>query len=228
MTEDLKNKIEALLFSKGNKISNEELSRLTRTPIEEIKNAVSELKSDYELKGSSLFITEEGDAWKLSVKEPYQPLVQKIVTETELSRTVMETLAVIAWKAPVLQADIIRIRTNKAYDHIGQLEEAGFLLKQKHGRTMLIKLTDKFFSYFDLKNKEAIKDKFRDFKEVKTAERLEHEEKKEEMLGPLQVIKEKPHSEIVDEPEEETKVEIVDLPKEDKSKEEENDKNTTS
>ena len=73
----------------------------------------------------------------------------------------METLAVIAWKVPVLQSDIISIRTNKAYDHLVELEKSGFISRSKSGRTKLIKLTDRFFNYFDVKNAEAMKEKFK-------------------------------------------------------------------
>ena len=76
-------------------------------------------------------------------------MVRKIVTETELTRSVMETLAVIAFKYPILQSDLIKLRTNKAYDHLVELEKSGYISRQKYC-TNLIKLTDKFFKYFDL------------------------------------------------------------------------------
>ena len=58
-------------------------------------------------------------------------MVRKIVTETELTRSVMETLAVIAFKYPILQSDLIKLRTNKAYDHLVELEKSGYISRQK-------------------------------------------------------------------------------------------------
>ena len=72
----------------------------------------------------------------------------------------METLAVIAWNHPALQADIIKIRHTKAYDHMKQLEETGYVQKVKYGRTFKIKLTQKFFDYFDIPSQNA-KDAFK-------------------------------------------------------------------
>jgi hypothetical protein len=72
----------------------------------------------------------------------------------------METLAVIAWKYPILQSEVIKIRHNKAYEHMKQLKEMGFVVKEKSGRTFKIKLTDKFFNYFDLPTQDA-KDAFK-------------------------------------------------------------------
>ena len=140
---DIKGKLEALLFSSGRKMNLEELSRLTNKKIDEIKNALVDLKNEYDDKNSSVMIVNEGDSWKITVREQFLPLVQKIVTETELSKTIMETLAVIAFKYPIKQSDLIKIRTNKAYDHIKELEKMGYITRQKHGRTNLIKLTQK-------------------------------------------------------------------------------------
>jgi len=174
----LKNKLEALLFSSGRKMSIEELSRLSNTKTDDIKNALVELKTEYDEKNSSVMIINEGDSWKLTVREQFLPLVQKIVTETELSKTIMETLAVIAFKYPIKQSDLIKIRTNKAYDHLKELEEMGYISRQKHGRTNLIKLTERFFEYFDLPEKQ-LKEKFKDFTSIaKTIEEKETEIKR--------------------------------------------------
>lgn len=162
---DLKKKVEALLFSSGKSMTIEEIAALCKSNSEEIKQTLNELKKEYDEKDSSLMFIEEGENWKLSVREQYLPIVQKIVTETELSKTVIETLAVIAFKYPILQSDLIKVRTNKAYDHLSELENAGYISRQKHGRTKLIKLTGKFFEYFDLP-KDKIKEKFKDFESI--------------------------------------------------------------
>tara|TARA_Y100000310_G_C20665963_1_gene807496 strand:- start:1149 stop:2222 length:1074 start_codon:yes stop_codon:yes gene_type:complete len=161
----MRDKIEALLFSAGRKMEVEELAKLCKSSSGEIAKALNGLKKDYDDRNSPLMIVQEGSNWKLTVRETYLDLVQKIITETELSRTIMETLAVIAWKYPVLQSEVIKIRTNKAYEHLGELEEMGYIARERKGRTRQIKLTQKFFDYFDLP-KEKLKDKFKDFDEV--------------------------------------------------------------
>lgn len=155
---ELKKQIEALLFSCGRKINICELAVLTgEAEKEKIAALLNELKDDYVKKGSPLIVVDEGEYWKLTTHEKYLPLVQKINPHTELSKTIMETLAVIAWKQPMLQSDVIKIRTNKAYDHVTELENMGFVVKEKHGRSYLLKLTQKFFEYFDLNEKQDIK-----------------------------------------------------------------------
>lgn len=158
--QDLRKQLEAVLFASGRKMPVDELARLCRTTPSVVQQQMQELKGEYDAKDSSLLLIDEADGWKLTVKEQYAPVVQKIVAETELTRTMIETLAVIAWKAPVLQSNVIRIRTNKAYDHIAALEKSGFISREKHGRSQMIKLTDRFFKYFDVKTPEEVREKF--------------------------------------------------------------------
>ncbi len=171
----VKSKVEAVMFSTGRRISLDEVSRLCRSRKEDVLLSLQELKKEYDEKQSSLMLVEEGDFWKFTVRDHLISIVRKIVTETELSKTVLETLAVIAFKYPILQSDLIKMRTNKAYDHLAELEASGYISRQKHSRTNLIKLTDKFFRYFDL-TEESLKDKFRDFDSISKAIREKEEE----------------------------------------------------
>jgi len=150
-----KNKIEAILFSTGRRMTVDEISSLTGIEDKDmIRRILLELKADYEQRGTSLALKEEAGGWKLTVKDHYAHIAEKLITKAELDRPLLETLAVIAWKYPVLQSEVIKIRHNKAYDHIKQLEELGFVKRVKHGRTKKIILTDHFFEYFDLPSKE--------------------------------------------------------------------------
>lgn len=167
--EDIKNKIEALLYAAGRAVSINEIKKICRIDDEEaIKKALQDLKIDYDNRDSSLMLVNDTDTWKIVTKESYFGVVKKLVTETELPKSLMETLAVIAWKYPIKQCDLIKVRTNKAYDHLNELERLGYISRQKHGRTKLIKLTDKFFSYFDLPP-DKLKQKFSDFNQIAAA-----------------------------------------------------------
>ena len=222
--ENLKHKIEAILFSAGKKVNIEEIAKLANTSTSMAQQALNELKKDYSERVSSLKLVDEGNAWKIIVKDEFTSIVKKIVTETELSKTIMETLAVIAFRYPIKQSDLIKIRTNKAYDHLKELEEMGYISRQKHGRTKLIKLTQRFFEYFDLPE-EKVKEKFRDFESISKAieekeseiaaikeEQLkkakEEKQKDEKIKQEIDLIDEQGHEvplEVVDEIEEESK-----------------------
>jgi len=200
---ELKNKVEAVLFSSGRPLNIDLIQQLTGTYDKKaIKNAIEELKQEYEKKKTSLMLIDETidnkESYKLTVRENYMPFVSKIVTDTELSRTVIETLAIIAWKAPVKQSEVINIRTNKAYDHISELERLGFIIKEKSGRSFNIKLSQKFYDYFDLRNKKQLEETFEKVKEkVDEKQKVvqekfdrkkdEEQKKREDMLGNLEV-----------------------------------------
>ena len=89
---DLKNTLESLLFSSGKKMRLEELSKLSKEKnVELINTTLEELKKELDEKNSSLMLIQEGDFWKLTVRERYLPFVRKIVTQTELPKSILET-----------------------------------------------------------------------------------------------------------------------------------------
>ena len=158
---ELKNTIESLLFSAGKRLTLEELGRLCKEENPDaIRVALELLKKELDDKQSSLMLVQEGDAYKLTVREKYISVVKKVVTTPEMPKSILETLAVVAYKAPALQSQVIKIRTNKAYRHLDELEELGYITREKKGRSKLIRLTPKFFDYFDVPP-DKLKEKFK-------------------------------------------------------------------
>ena len=150
-----KKKVEAVLFTVGKEISTERIASLCSLEIKNVKKIMKELSADYSSGDNALKIESRENGWKLTVRDEYVPLVSNIVTSTELERPLMDTLAVIAWKYPIVQSEIIKLRGSGAYEHMSNLVEQGFVAKEKFGRTYKVKLTNKFFEYFDLPSEEA-------------------------------------------------------------------------
>src|SRR3989338_9856227 len=159
--EEHKNKVEAVLFTTGKFTSLDEISKMTGiSSIEKIKETLINLKKEYENRNRALEVVEQGEKWKLNIRKDYIYLTEGFLTNSELDRPTQETLAVIAYKNPVLQSEVINIRGNKAYDHVSTLKELEFITSDKSGRTRLLKLTQKFYDYFDIvedKLKEKLK-----------------------------------------------------------------------
>jgi len=175
--ENVKNSVESLLFASGKFMSEENLSLIIGCELKEVKRGLKELKKEYDDRGHSLMLVQEGDTWKINVREKYLDLVRKIVADTELPKQVLKTLAVIAWKNPAVQSEIIKTRGNKAYEHIAQLEEMGFVIKEKDGRSFKLRVSEKFFEYFDVEGDKSSKEMFKDVKQtVLKAESLEEQE----------------------------------------------------
>lgn len=160
--QDTKNKIEAMLFTTGRFMDMEEISKLCSIgSVGIVKDALNGLINDYNTRDSSLEIIEENGKFKLNIKKTYNYLTTSLLTDSEFDAPTTKTLAIIAYKNPVLQSEIIDIRGNKAYDHIKLLKDNGFITSEKKGRTRLLKLTSKFFDYFDIIENE-LKSKFTD------------------------------------------------------------------
>ncbi len=148
---DDKNKVEAVLFTTGRFLDVEELARMCGIgSVGYVKEVLEELRKDYETRSCALQITEQGTKFKLNIKKDYLYLTETLLTDCELDRPTQETLAVIAYKNPAMQSEIIKIRGNGAYDHIKVLKDFDFITSEPSGRTRILKLSSKFYDYFDI------------------------------------------------------------------------------
>lgn len=148
--QQLKSRIEAVLFVTAKALSLEEISAYLDKEPEEIEQALLELIMDYSSKDGALEIDDE-NGYILQVKEEYSDIVEKICP-IDLSPAVLRTLLVIALKEPIRQTELVKLRS-AAYEHVSELVEKGLVAKQKdkNGRSINIKTTSKFAEYFKLK-----------------------------------------------------------------------------
>lgn len=148
-------KVEAILFTVGKEITTERIAALCSIDDAEVLSHLNSLKERYASLNHSLQITQRDNTWKLTVRDEFIPLVSSIVQSTDMEGSVMQTLAVIAWRYPVVQSEIVKLRGPSAYEHMRGLIEQGYVAKERFGRTYKVKLTKKFFEFFDLPSKEA-------------------------------------------------------------------------
>ena len=100
--------------------------------------------------------SETGEMWKMDVRQEYHKVSSKLATgNSEFSKAEQETLAIIAFKQPIKQSVIIKIRGNKAYDHVKKFVELGLLKKKKAGHTNELFLSDEFYEYFSVTQPET-------------------------------------------------------------------------
>ena len=150
-------KIEAALFLSARFLSLKELVLLTDINPLMLKELMEKLIQKYNNKDSAIEITSKENMWKMDVGQDYISMVNKLATgESEFTKAEQETLAVIAYKQPVKQSVVIKIRGNKAYDHIKNFIDVGLVKGKRVGHTKELKLSDDFFDYFHLQNREEI------------------------------------------------------------------------
>lgn len=173
--EDVKSKVEAVLFMTGRAMSVEEIAQFCNLgSVGVVKDALRALTGEYGARESGLEVIEREGKYQLSIRRIYTSLTTKLVTSCELDTPTQATLALIAYKQPVHQSEIIKMRGNSAYDHIHLLRDQEFVTAEKQGRTRLLKLAPKFYDYFDVVE-ETLKQKLR---EVAKPEEIRREEPK--------------------------------------------------
>lgn len=147
-------KIEAALFVAGRWLSLQELITLTDINPITIKETLKILKEKYEDSQSAIQIIEKENMWKMDLEPEYHSIVSKLVTgSSEFTKAEQETLAVIAYKQPVKQSVVIKIRGNKAYDHIKKFIQLGLIKVKKLGHTLELNLSEEFYNYFNVSEK---------------------------------------------------------------------------
>lgn len=158
-------KIEAALFIGARYISIKELVEYTDINPLLLRELLDKLRQGYSSQDSAIEILNKGDTWKMDIREEYSELINRFATGTaEFTKAEQETLAVIAYKQPVKQSVIIKIRGNKAYEHVKHFVDIGLLRAKKIGHTKELSLSEGFYDYFNVEKK---KEEKREVKEVK-------------------------------------------------------------
>jgi len=183
-SQDVKNmrKVEAALFISGRWMSLKELVGLTDVNPVLFRNVIERLIEKYSSEESAIHILSKDNAWKMDVKPEHMDMVNRLATgNSEFSDAEKETLAVIAYKQPVKQSVIVKIRGNKSYDHIKNFIDLGLLRAKKIGHTKELTLSEDFYEYFHLGKKEISEEERKELD--KKIEEAEKEVEKEEQIA---------------------------------------------
>lgn len=150
--EQLKARIEAVLFTTAQALSIKEIAEiLNEEDVEKAEEAMLELIMDYSARPGALEIDDE-NGYILQVKEEHMDIVEKLCP-VELKPAALRTLSVIALKEPIRQSDLKELRGSTAYEHVQELLDKGLIsrTRDKNGRSYNLKTTPKFAEYFKLK-----------------------------------------------------------------------------
>ena len=138
----LASRLGAVLFTLGKFVSLEEIGTYCEiSSVGIVKEALEELKRDYQNNGNSLEIQEHEGKFKLNIKKEFGPLANRLLSSKEMDSPTTKTLAIIAYKQPIKQSVVINIRGNKAYDHIKKFSDAGLVKGKRAGHTKELSLS---------------------------------------------------------------------------------------
>jgi segregation and condensation protein B len=152
--------LEAVFFVSGRFLNMQDLISLSDLNPIIIRGLIEKLKDKYDREDSALEIVYKGEKgsgmWKMDVRQEYAYIINKLATgNAEFTKAEQETLAIIAYKQPIKQSVIIKIRGNKSYDHIKKFSDLGLIKKKKMGHTNELSLSDEFYDYFNVADGEA-------------------------------------------------------------------------
>ncbi|MEM0951621.1 MAG: SMC-Scp complex subunit ScpB [Cyanobacteria bacterium P01_H01_bin.74] len=147
--EQLKPKVEAVLFLTAKALSLAEIAEHLKAPYADVELAMIELMGDFAMRESSALEIDDTDGYILQVKEACADVVHAMMP-LEISAAELRTLSAIAIKAPVLQSALIEWRGSSAYDHIATLLGHKLISKKRQGRSYQLTVTRHFHEYFKL------------------------------------------------------------------------------
>ncbi len=154
---ELVNKIEAILFYKGEEISLDFLSKKIGVKKSEIKEALENLKQ--KLKDSAFSIIQNENKVVLVVSSNYANLIAEIKESEktgELSPAALETLSIILYKGPITKIELDAIRGINSVHSLRNLLVRGLIEKNKKGENIVYQESLDLLRYLGIEKKEDL------------------------------------------------------------------------
>lgn len=147
----LAHKIEAILYLKARSLKIDKIAEYAGCDRETAEEGLIELMGEYAHREGALEIAETESGYSLQLKTPFKPLVDELIP-LDIGLGALRTLAAIALKGPITQADLVELRGSGAYQHVPDLVDQGFVRKrrQSDGRSFWLQVTEKFYQRFEI------------------------------------------------------------------------------
>jgi segregation and condensation protein B len=157
--DELNNIIESLLFVTDEPLTVDRIRKVVKTAEPKtIREALRVLSEAYEARRGGFYLAEVAGGFQLRSRPEYKEYIKDMLQPSapRLSKAALETLAIIAYKQPIIRADLEHLR---GVDSGGVLR---MLLKRKlirvlgrkeiPGRPLIYATTKRFLEMFDLKD----------------------------------------------------------------------------
>ncbi len=149
--------VEAVLFASDEPLTAERLANIAESRVKQIRQHVKSLNEKYQANKNAFRIEQVAGGYQMMTLSPYKHWLKKLLrarSDSKLSPAALETLAIIAYKQPVIRADIEAIRGVAVGEIIRGLMYKGLVKivgrAEVLGRPMLYGTTKKFLEIFGL------------------------------------------------------------------------------
>jgi segregation and condensation protein B len=152
-------RIEALLVGADRPLGESRVVELLGRPVSarEMRQAIDELNGAYRASGRSFSIERLAGGWQILTRAEYGPLLgrlERTKSHGRLSQPALETLAIVAYRQPIIRAEIEAIRGVSCGEVLRGLLERRLVRiagrAEELGRPMLYGTTKEFLSVFGL------------------------------------------------------------------------------
>jgi segregation and condensation protein B len=163
--ERLKSILESLLFAAGDPVAIPQLANaLDDVPRETIRQALSKMAAEYAASGRGIMLEEVAGGYQLRTPKEHALFVRRLLAAKppRLSRPLMETLAIIAYRQPITRPEIEQLRGVDSGGVLDTLIERSLIKvagrKETAGRPMMYATSGEFLELFGLKSLESLPD----------------------------------------------------------------------
>lgn len=180
MNNKLLERLETIIFLSKDPLSVEELSKFFNIDCTEMKTSILKLKENRRETGINIKI--ENDFVSLvsnplfgeDVKNFFNPEMKL----KKLSKSAMETLAIIAYKGPITKGEIEKIRGVGVEKVMSNLLEKNLIYisgkKKSIGTPNLYEVTEDFYSYLNIQKKDELPG-YEQFEKIELVNKIENE-----------------------------------------------------
>lgn len=140
--------VEAALFVTDRPLALAQLAAALDLSEQAVGRLVQALADECASSDRGVELVQEKGGYVLKVKGELASAVRPLAPHQDISEQTLRTLAVIAFHAPVLQSEVVKMRGQRAYGHIGELVSRGFVAGEVQGATKILTATDDLLRYF--------------------------------------------------------------------------------
>ena len=151
--------IEAVLFTMGESVELDKLALAVDSDKETVRQVIADMMKQYEKEDRGIKVIELENAFQLCTKKEYYENLIKVAKAPKkqvLSDTLLETLAIIAYKQPITKMEIEKIRGVSSEHAVNRLVEYGLCKElgrlDAPGRPMLFGTTEEFLRVFGVQS----------------------------------------------------------------------------
>ena len=159
--EDIEAKsiLEAALFIAGEPMNVDSLKKILEMDKVNTERLLRELVTEYSIRNTGLLIVEVAEGFQMVTSPACAPWIKKLLVTAvpkKLTPSSIETIAIIAYKQPIIKAEIEAIRGVNSDGVVKTLLERRLVKilgrKEAPGRPLMYGTTPEFLQYFGLKD----------------------------------------------------------------------------